>query len=232
MIGGKRILGIIPARGGSKGIPRKNIKDLGGKPLLAWTIEEAKKSKYIDKLILSSEDEEIISIAKKWGCDVPFKRPNELAEDNTPGSEPVVHALQHLPGYDYVVLLQPTSPLRSIEDIDGCIRKCYESNSYSCVTVTTAEKSPYWMYKVNGEGRMSQIIRQDKLESRRQDVPMVYSLNGAVYVAKVKEFLSEKSFITEDTLAYVMSKINSIDIDDQDDFSYVQYLIEKNKWYL
>ncbi|MEH2097772.1 acylneuraminate cytidylyltransferase family protein, partial [Nostoc sp.] len=121
MIHGKKVLAIIPARGGSKAVPRKNIREIGGKPLIAWTIEEAKKSQYIDRLILSSEDDEIISIAQKWGCEIAFKRPVELAQDDTPGIAPVLHALNQLPIYDYVVLLQPTSPLRQVIDIDGCI---------------------------------------------------------------------------------------------------------------
>ncbi len=114
MIAGKTVLAIIPARGGSKGVPRKNIRLLAGKPLIVWTIDEAKKSKYIDRFILSSEDDEIIKIAREYGCEVPFKRPIELAQDDTPGIEPVIHAINTLEDkYDYVVLLQPTSPLRT-----------------------------------------------------------------------------------------------------------------------
>ena len=121
MIEGKKVLAVIPARGGSNGVPRKNIIDVGGKPLIAWTIEEARKSKYIDRLILSSDDREIIEIAKRWGCEVPFEQPAEMARDGTPGIAPVLHAIEMLPDYDYVVLLQPTSPLRQVEDVDGCI---------------------------------------------------------------------------------------------------------------
>jgi CMP-N,N'-diacetyllegionaminic acid synthase len=114
MINGKTILGIIPARGGSKGIPRKNLIIFGGKPLMAWTIEAGLQSHYIDRLILSSEDEEIIAVAREWGCEVPFIRPAELSRDDTPGIEPVIHAIKTLKtSYDYIILLQPTSPLRS-----------------------------------------------------------------------------------------------------------------------
>lgn len=142
-----KILAIIPARGGSKGVPRKNIRELAGKPLIAWTIEEAKKSKYIDRLILSTEDDEIIEVAKQYGCEVPFKRPIELAQDDTPGIDPVLHAIEQCPGYDYVVLLQPTSPLRTVDDIDGCIEQLLSSDGTNfCVSVTEPEKSPYWMY--------------------------------------------------------------------------------------
>ena len=124
MLGGKRILAIIPARAGSRRLKGKNIKPLLGKPLLAWTIEQAQQACLIDRLILSSEDAATINIARKYACEVPFKRPANLAQDDTPGIMPVLHALEHLPGYDYVMLLQPTSPLRSSIDIDECIKYC------------------------------------------------------------------------------------------------------------
>src|SRR5690606_37646573 len=111
------VLAVITARGGSKGVPRKNVRNLGGKPLIAWTIEEAQKSKYITKLILSSEDKDIIDVAKQYGCEVPFIRPLELAQDDTLGIDVVIHAMIQCPGYDYVILLQPTSPLRTVKDI-------------------------------------------------------------------------------------------------------------------
>lgn len=227
MINEKKILAIIPARGGSKGIPRKNIRDLVGKPLIAWTIEEAKKSKYIDRLILSSEDEEIINVAKNWGCDVPFIRPIELAEDNTPGVEVVLHALQQLLDYDYVVLLQPTSPLRTVEDIDGCIKKCVESTLYSCVSVTESDKSPYWMFKLDENDKMHKLLNEQEIATRRQDLPKVYTLNGAVYAAKVNNFIEKKRFINEDTLAYTMSRENSIDIDNERDFEFATFLLKR-----
>lgn len=127
MINNKKILAIIPARGGSKGLPRKNIRELAGKPLIAWTIEAGRKSKYIDRLIVSSEDFEIIEVAKKYGAEIPFVRPKHLAEDESLGLDPVFHALRELPGYDIVVLLQPTSPLRLTEDIDACIEQLIDS---------------------------------------------------------------------------------------------------------
>lgn len=213
----KKILAIIPARGGSKGVPRKNIRELAGKPLIAWTIEEAQKSKYIDRVILSSEDEEIIAVAKKYGCEVPFKRPIELAQDDTPGIEPVLHALEQCPGYDYVVLLQPTSPLRTVDDIDGAIEYMFERNTTSCVSVAEVDQSPYWMYTVE-DGEMTPLIKQDTLVARRQDLPKVYALNGAVYITNTKMLLAEKSFILQESVAYIMSKETSVDIDSQIDF--------------
>jgi len=210
-------LAVIPARGGSKGIPRKNIKELAGKPLIAWTIEEAKKSKYITRLVLSSEDEEIIEVAKKHGCEVPFIRPIELAADDTSGVELVLHAIGQCPGYDYVVLLQPTSPLRSVEDIDGAIERLLEEDSEFCVSVAESQESPYWMYKLN-DNQLQSLLENESITTRRQDLPVVYSLNGAVYIAKIEAFLKEKSFLTSRTLGYVMNNEHSYDIDNQIDF--------------
>ena len=221
-----KILAFIPARGGSKGVPRKNIHELAGKPLIAWTIEEAKKSKYIDRLILSSEDDEIIEVAKKYGCEVPFKRPIELAQDDTLGIDPVLHAIEQCPGYDYVVVLQPTSPLRTVEDIDGCIEKLISSGVDFCVSVTEPEKSPYWMYTLENN-QMAPLLPQETLIARRQDLPKCYSLNGAIYVARINSFIEEKSFITTNTMAYVMSQERSFDIDTIVDFKICEYLIEE-----
>jgi len=226
MINGKRILAIIPARGGSKGIPKKNIKLLAGKPLIAWTIEEAKKSRYTDRLILSSEDEEIIKVAESYGCEVPFIRPKELALDDTPGIEPVIHAINTLPErYDYVCLLQPTSPLRKVEDIDKCIEKCIENKTGSCVSITEVDKHPYWMYEINNEGGLEPLFPDINIV-RRQDLPKMYYINGAVYIASTNQILNKKAFITKNTLGFIMDKKRSIDIDDEIDFRICNELIE------
>ena len=219
------ILAIITARGGSKGVPRKNIRDLAGKPLIAWTIDEAKKSRYIDRLILSSEDDEIIEVAKKFGCEVPFKRPKELAQDDTPGMDPVLHAIEQCPGYDYVVLLQPTSPLRTVEDIDGCIEKLLNSDADFCVSVTEPEKSPYWMYTIEND-RMKPLIPQEDLIVRRQDLPKVYALNGAVYVGVVRTVLNKKTFLTTGTIGFKMAQFTSYDIDTELDFKVCESLLK------
>lgn len=222
-----KILAVIPARGGSKGVPRKNIRDLAGKPLIAWTIEEAKKSKYIDRLILSSEDDEIIEVAKQYGCEVPFKRPMELAQDNTPGIAPVLHAIEQCPGYDYIVLLQPTSPLRMVEDIDGCIEKLLTNDADFCVSVTEPDKSPYWMFTLEKE-KMVPLIPHNNLIARRQDLPKVYALNGAVYGGKVSKIREYKSFLTPNTVTYPMLKKHSYDIDDYLDFEICKIIINNN----
>lgn len=228
MIDDKSVLAIIPARGGSKGVPRKNIRQLAGKPLIAWSIEAAKQSKYIDRLILSSEDEEIIAVAKAWGCEVPFVRPAELAGDDMPGIKPVLHALNTLPGkYDYVVLMQPTSPLRTVRDIDGCIERCVRRAAKACVSVTEPDKSPYWAYVLDAEGRMQPLVDTGKLIFQRQDLPRAYVLNGAVYVASCEWLLKTKTFITAETLAYPMDRVNSVDIDSELDLKLAEILLSE-----
>lgn len=219
MINNNKVLGIIPARGGSKGIPRKNIKLLAGKPLIAWTIIEAKKSQYLDRLILSSENMEIIATAKSWGCEAPFVRPAELAQDDTPGIEPVIHALDQLgEHYDYVALLQPTSPLRIVEDIDGCIHYCLQEGAPACVTVSLTDKHPYWMHTIDEHHRLHPLFTTAQSFQRRQDLPPIYFENGAVYVAQKDFLLNRKSFTTEETLAYIMPPERSWDIDNESDF--------------
>lgn len=224
MIEDKTVLAIIPARGGSKGVPRKNIREVAGKPLIAWTIEEAIKSKYIDRLILSSDDPEIMDVARHWGCEVPFARPAELSLDETPGIEPVIHAIQSLPGYDYVVLLQPTSPLRSVEDIDGCIELCVTRQASSCVSVTEPDKSPYWMFTADGDGMMHSLFERAGIISRRQDLPKVYALNGAVYVSKIEWLVVSRSFIDKKMVVFLMPKERSLDIDEEIDLRIFEYM--------
>ncbi|WP_442594277.1 acylneuraminate cytidylyltransferase family protein [Neobacillus sp. D3-1R] len=225
MINGKKVLAVIPARGGSKGIPRKNIITIGGKPLIAWTIEAAKNSKYIDRIILSSEDDEIIKVASEWGCEVPFKRPLELALDDTPGIAPVLHAVENIQGYDYLVLLQPTSPLRITKDIDESIKLCVESNSNSTVSLTESDKSPYWMYTMDENSNLNKILEDDRSAYQRQVLPKTYNLNGAVYVANIQWVLENKILVSSKTIGYVMPKERSIDIDTLFDLRLAEFLI-------
>lgn len=227
MIDNKTVLAVITARGGSKGIPRKNIRDLGGKPLIAWTITEAKRSAYIDRVIVSSEDAEIMDIARFWGGDVPFARPPELAQDETPGIDPVLHALKMVPGFDYVVLLQPTSPLRRTRDIDGSIERCIKLNAPACVTVTESKKSPHWMYNINSEWKMRPLLTGNDTMTCRQELPTTFLLNGAVYVAQVKWLMENKNFFGTETVAYPMPTERSVDIDAEIDFLFAELLIRE-----
>ena len=217
MIGTDLILGLIPARGGSKGIPRKNLRTVTGKPLLAWAIEQGKRSRYIDRLVLSSEDDEIMQVAAEFGCDVPFRRPAELAADETPGIEPVLHAIDKLPGYKYVVLLQPTSPLRTTEDIDACISLCFEKGAPACVSVTSCEEHPYHMFWCDEKLRLTPLLQDGQSIFRRQQLPPIFRLNGAVYVAECSWLQETRSFITTETIGYEMPAERSLDVDKEAD---------------
>ncbi|WP_322923964.1 acylneuraminate cytidylyltransferase family protein [Paenibacillus campi] len=215
----KSVLAIIPARGGSKGIPRKNIKDFAGKPLIVWTIEEARKSKYITRLIVSSDDDEIIAVAQQYGCEAPFKRPQQLAEDHTSGMLPVLHALQMLDHkYDYVMLLQPTSPLRTTQDIDNCIEYIMDTDSSFVVSVSETSKSPYWMYTLDEQKMMQKLIPTANTPGIRQQLSKTYALNGALYIGKSELFQLHQTFLTSETKGFIMPYERSFDIDSPLDF--------------
>ncbi len=224
MIAGRKVLGVIPARGGSKGVPRKNIRIVGGKPLIAWTIEQAQKSRFIDRLILSSEDPEIIRVAQQWGCDAPFVRPKELAEDDTPGIEPVFDALDRVSGYEWVVLLQPTSPLRTASDIDGCLELCAARKADACVSVSATNHHPYWVYALQADGRLEPYVKT-LVPAVRQDLPAAYVLNGAVYAARCSWLRSTKEFVNNETVGFVMPPERSLDIDTPLDIKIAELLL-------
>lgn len=214
MIAGRSVLGVIVARGGSKGFPRKNIAPLRGKPLLAWTVEAARNSRYLDRLILSSDDAEIIEVAESLGCEVPFVRPAHLATDSASLRDVLFHALEVLgENYDYLVLLQATSPLRQGGDIDRCLEICVESAAPACVSLTEPEKSPYIMYRVDEEGAMEPLFPDLSLIGRRQELPPVYVPNGAVYVAETNWFRRTGTFYSRETHAYLMPRSRSVDVD-------------------
>jgi len=229
VINGKTILAVIPARGGSKGIPKKNISPVLGKPLIYWTIEEAKKSKHIDRLILSSDDRETMDIASKYGCEVPFVRPKELSDDYASGIDAVLHAVDSIgQHYDYVLFLQPTSPLRTTEDIDKCIEMCISEEAPACVSVTVVDKSPYWMFFLDKSSLLdTPVISNEGLKRRRQDVNQAYILNGALYFARTDWLKEKKVFVTEETLAYTMPKERSIDIDTELDLKILEMMVTK-----
>ncbi len=223
-----RILGLIPARGGSKGIPRKNIRDIAGKPLIAWTIDAALSSRLINSVVVSTDDPEISEVALKFGAEVPFQRPTELSTDFTPGIEPVLHALGLLPSFDAVVLLQPTSPLRSTKDIDNCIELLLQTAAKAVVSVTAAKNHLAWNYQIDSEGRLEPVINSSQI-TRRQDLPKVYSLNGAIYASHVSFLTEERNFLGKQTLAYVMPPERSVDIDDILDFRIAEMLLKDDK---
>jgi len=224
MINGNRVLGVIPARGGSKGVPGKNIRHVGGKPLIAWTIEAGQASKFIDRVVLSSDDLEIISVAQKHNCDVPFVRESQLADDTTPTIDVALDALNRCPDYEWVVLLQPTSPLRTSQDIDRAIERCVALNAPSCVSVCLAKESPYWMFTLNQGAHLAALLPNQAV-TRRQDLPPVYSLNGAIYVANAEWLKRERKFLALETVAYEMPVERSLDIDTESDFLQLKFLL-------
>lgn len=219
-------LGLIPARAGSKGIPGKNIKLIAGKPLIAWTITAALNSRELDVVVVSTEDDAIADIARRWGAQVPFMRPRELALDTTSGVDPVFHALGHMPEVDAVVLLQPTSPLRTAQDIDQCISLARELQAESVIAVVEAEQHPHWMYRVDLNHRMRPLIDAQPAVTR-QELPSVYAVNGAVYYAGVDSLKQHRTFVTPDSVAYVMPPERSVDIDTLLDWKLAELLLEE-----
>lgn len=230
MIGGCSVLGLIAARGGSKGVPRKNLKFVGGKPLIAWTVEAARRAETVDRVILSSDDAEIAQVARAHGCEVPFVRPAELATDEAMMLDVVRHAIRILEkSYDYVVLLQPTSPLRAAGDIDAAVGLCHENKAVACVSVCEPEKSPFWNFFRDDRAVLSPVLAEPKMNAaRRQELPPTFVLNGAVYVARSEWILQAPGFVGEETLGYVMPRERSIDIDREMDFAIVEALLSWN----
>jgi CMP-N,N'-diacetyllegionaminic acid synthase len=226
MIEGKSVLAVVPARGGSKGLARKNTRLCAGKPLVAWSIEAATEARHVDRVILSSEDPEIIETARSRGCEVPFVRPLELAADTSSMVDVVLHALATLgTSYDYVVLLQPTSPLRVARDVDGCLEAAHLAASPSAVSVAEPAKSPYWMYTRDAVGLLSPLFPTEARANRRQDLPTVYALNGAVYAVSTVWFARTKAFVTSETVGYVMPPERSVDVDSALDFALCEALL-------
>jgi CMP-N-acetylneuraminic acid synthetase len=232
MIQKEKIVAVIPARGGSKGIPRKNLNTVLGKPLIAYTIEAALKAQTLAKVIISTDDEQIRAVSQDYGAEVPFLRPSHLATDTAPGISVLQHAIMYLAEQeayltDIVVCLQPTSPLRSAEDIDTAVKLCLDSGADSVVSLCQAKHHPYWMKKIV-DGRVHPLMNEiENHYTRRQDLPPVYRLNGALYVIRRKVLLEENSVLGEHTLAYIMPEERSIDIDTPSDLKFAELLIKE-----
>ncbi len=226
MIGDKKILAIIPARGGSKGLPGKNIMPLGGKPLIGWTIDAALNTNFIDKTIVSTDCQEISKVAVQLGASVPFIRPDEFSSDESTAVSVVYHALNTIDdNFDVIVLLQPTSPFRSEKHIRESLELYFSESASSVVSVCESDKSPYWCFWRNDNNSITPILSQENQFSRRQDLKKAFSLNGAIYILDVKKFINERKFIFEDSLSYVMDKESSVDIDDMMDLQLAQVIL-------
>lgn len=220
------LLALIPARGGSKGVPRKNVRLLAGKPLIAWTIEAARQASGVGRIVVSTDDEEIACVAREFGAETPFMRPDVLAQDNTTSMDVVFHALDNLPAYDDILLLQPTSPLRTAEDIEAIIRLRTELNAPAAVSVTEMDHPVEWMYRM-GVGTRLQPVLDTPSPTRRQDAVPAYALNGAIYLARVDWLLEQRSFVTTQTIGYAMPAGRSPDIDTPLDWRWVEFLMKE-----
>ena len=223
----KTYLAIIPARGGSKRLPRKNVLNLNGKPLVAWSIKAGLNSKYIDKVVVTSDDAEILSIAKYYGV-LLINRPAELSNDTATTFDAIKHTIENVEKYDYVVLLQATSPLRSGKHIDEAIELLESKNASAVVSVCKMDHSPLWSNILDDSLSMKGFLRDGVLNKRSQDLEKYYRLNGAIYICKTEKLLEEKSFfLKENIYAYVMDRENSIDIDEEIDFKIAEVILNK-----
>ena len=232
----KRILGLIPARGGSKGLPGKNIKPLLGKPLIAWTIEQVKASRYIDEVLVSTDSKKIASIAKKYGAEVPFIRPKRLATSSARMIDVLLHALTFLENknehYDLIMLLQATSPLRGYKDIDASIELLVKKKARAVISVCESEQHPWWSIMLTRDRRIKDFNKKRIMNKNRQELPTYYRINGALYISYIGYVKREKGFIGRTTYAYVMPRERSVDIDTEFDFKLAEFLmanIIKNK---
>jgi len=225
------IIGCIFARGGSKGIPRKNIRPLAGKPLIAYAIETAKQSRYIRRVIVSTDDPEIAGIAIEWGAEVPFIRPPKLAGDKAPEWLAWRHAIEEIRKEsgempDVFVSIPPTSPLRSVSDIDRCISELLESDADIIITVKQADRSPYFnMVTLNEEGYARVVIQQDKTISRRQDAPVVYDMTTVAYAARPGFVMRASGIFQGRVKAVEIPPERAVDIDTELDFRFAEFLI-------
>jgi len=228
----KKILGVITARGGSKGIPRKNIKDLCGKPLIGYTIDAAKTSKFLTRTIVSTDDQEIAEVARACGGDVPFMRPNELAQDKSTSLPVVQHALGYLKEnaneqYDYIMILQPTSPFRTAEDIDACIQKIVDTNADSVMSmVELSDFSPKKLKKIEND-RIVALLQEEGQTSEFRDADVkVYKRNCAIYLTKV-EYLLENDLFGKVSRPYIMPEERSLDINIPIDFEMAEFFMKR-----
>lgn len=230
-----KILGVITARGGSKGLPGKNIKLLGGKPLIAYTIDAARKSHLITHLIVSTDDEEIAAVASQAGGDVPFRRPQELAQDNTPHLPVMQHAIQFMEQklgitFDYAVIFQPTSPFRTVEDIDGTLQKLITTTADSAVSVCEVEPSahPMKIKKLEGD-RVLPYCLEEPEGARRQDLPVAYKRSAAVYAMRRDLIIKDNRLYGDHIVGYIVPQDRSIDIDTPLDWLKAEYLLAELK---
>jgi N-acylneuraminate cytidylyltransferase/CMP-N,N'-diacetyllegionaminic acid synthase len=233
MYKGKSILGLIPARSGSKRLLRKNVRLLMGKPLIAWTIEQALASRYLDRIVVSTDDQDIANISTQYGADVPFLRPKILATDNAKSIDVILHAMNWMEGhdraYDLLMLLQPTSPLRTKYDIDNAIKLLFRKKALSIISVCEVGEHPLWSNSLPKNGSMKNFIRPELINKSKQDLPKFYRLNGAIYLAFWNYLKKEKRFLGNKSFAYIMPRERSVDIDEEIDLIVAEAIKRQKK---
>lgn len=230
MIGQYRVTALIPARGGSKRLPRKNVKLLGDKPLIAWSIEAAKASKYIDRVIVSTDDEEIKQVSEQYGAQVPFLRPEHLSNDHASSFDVIKHAIYFLQldqPNELIVLLQPTSPLRLVSELDTALEFFIAKNAKGIVSISETEHSPMWSNTLPENGCMSDFIRPEVQGKRSQDLPRFFRLNGSIYIYETLSLLEQaKMFFDENVYGFETSLETAVDIDTALDFLVAETIIK------
>jgi len=233
MFNNKRVLAYIPIRSGSKSIPDKNIIDVCGKPLVAYSIEAAKNSKYVDKVIVSTDSSKYADVVKTYGAEAPFLRPPELASDTAVEMDACQHMLQWVESnwsekYDIVLKLEATSPLRISEDIDKAIEKLEEKNADTILTVTEAFTHPFWMNILPEDHSMKNFISKDVARKNRQQLPKYYQLDGLVYVAKWNFLKQHKTWFADNSYATITPNSRAVDIDSQVQLNLVRIIMKNN----
>lgn len=225
-----KVLGVIPARGGSKGIPEKNIYPLNGKPLIAYTIEAASQSKLLTDFIVSTDSDKIQEVSEQFGAKVPFRRPEELSHDSALAIPTIQHAVktyEEMQGitYDYIIMLQPTAPLRTAHDIDESLRKLMNSDADSIISIVDVDNyHPIKMKKIEDE-MLIDFLKSDLENPPRQDLPPVYIVNGAIYATKRDVFMNQNTFKGSKCLPYIMPDERSANIDKITDFLTAEYFL-------
>jgi CMP-N,N'-diacetyllegionaminic acid synthase len=231
MFGSSQVLALIPARAGSKGLPRKNVLDVAGLPLIGWTILAAKASRFVDRVVVSTDGTEIAQIARDLGADVPFMRPAELATDDASSEDAILHCMDEMDRegsrYDLLVLMQPTSPLRTAEDVDGALELLARKRADAAVSVCKTEHSPLWSNTLPADGDLRSFLRPEVVSVPRQSLPDYYRVNGAVYVARWDRLRRGESFFGPGSYAYIMPPERSLDIDSLFDLQVAECLLAR-----
>lgn len=224
----KKILAVIPARGGSKGIPDKNIKELKGIPLIAYSIIAARRCEYLDDIVVSTDSKDIAETARDYGAWVPFLRPESLAQDDSKTIDCLVYTIERLKEmgkeYDYLMLLQPTQPFRRASQLEECIEAMVEKGCNSLVSVTKAGESPVLMRTVGADGRLKRILDMTSTV-RRQEFPAVYRVNGSIYINRLDRSFDESVSLNDNEYPYFMDYAYSVDIDTMEDFQVAEKML-------